>query len=97
MKSIISSGTIDFIIEESSNLVYDENGEKIAGEKEGTVKQKGAVKQISMFVQTNDTYNSTTPEFTRVYLSASDIKTLYSKIYEIESKEFEAEYDELPW
>lgn len=85
------SGNNEFIINSYQKPIM-ENGDYIPSDGESSdsmnVKCKGFVNNISIFLQINtDTYK-------RVEFSASDIKTLYSKIIQIEDKESYEVWDE---
>lgn len=88
MKTIISNGSKDFVIEEYQTPIKDDKGKYIYTDEASNVgKHKGYVKEISFFEMLSDDIQK--ERYVRVTLSSYQIKELYKKIIEIEAKESE--------
>ncbi len=93
MKTITSSGTKDFTIEEYQYAIKDNKGKFIYTDEASHVgKHKGRVKSITFFEMLSDDIQKEI--YVRVELNAGQIKELYKKIIEIEAKESEEFIDE---
>jgi hypothetical protein len=85
MKTIIQSGSKDFIIEEYQHAIK-KDGDYVWVDKEQNIsKHKGYVKEITFFEMLSDDIQK--ERYVLIKLSAGEIKALYKTIIEIEAKE----------
>lgn len=94
-KTIVETHFRDFTVKESGVPVKDGDGNHIPKDpnhaEDGIIKMKGCVNGIVFYEQDRNN------RYTRVEISADEVKRLHARITEVEAREFYEFYDEIPF